>query len=112
MEYLSAAFMGLLQGVTEFLPVSSSGHLSLFQNFFNGQAPDALFNVLLHFATLLAVCVVYWRDIWEMIVEFFLLLHRPVFPPALPGQPPGGPADGAADYCGHSAPVPGPSHQG
>jgi len=67
MEYLSAAFMGLLQGVTEFLPVSSSGHLSLFQNFFNGQAPDALFNVLLHFATLLAVFVYYWHDIADMI---------------------------------------------
>lgn len=71
MEYLSAAFMGLLQGVTEFLPVSSSGHLSLFQNFFNGTAPDALFNVLLHFATLLAVFVYYWRDIVDMIAEFF-----------------------------------------
>lgn len=71
MEFLSAAFMGLLQGVTEFLPVSSSGHLSLFQNFFNGQAPDTLFNVLLHFATLLAVFVYYWHDIVDMIAEFF-----------------------------------------
>lgn len=71
MEYLNAVFMGLLQGVTEFLPVSSSGHLSLFQNFFEGKAPDNLFNVLLHFATLLAVCVVYRRDVAAMIVEFF-----------------------------------------
>lgn len=71
MEYLSAVLMGLLQGVTEFLPVSSSGHLSLFQNFFNGKAPDALFNILLHFATLLAVFVYYWHDIVDMIAEFF-----------------------------------------
>ncbi len=71
MEYLSAALMGHLQGVTEFLPVSSSGHLSLFQNFFNGKAPDNLFNVLLHFATLMAVCVVYRHDIADMILEFF-----------------------------------------
>lgn len=71
MEYLYAAFMGLLQGVTEFLPVSSSGHLSLFQNFFGGKEPDNLFNVLLHFATLLAVFVVYRKDIWQMILEFF-----------------------------------------
>lgn len=71
MEYLYAVFMGLLQGVTEFLPVSSSGHLSLFQNFFGGKAPDNLFNILLHFATLLAVCVVYRRDIVQMIAEFF-----------------------------------------
>lgn len=71
MEFLSAAFMGLLQGITEFLPVSSSGHLSLFQNFFGGGAPDNLFNILLHFATLLAVCLVYRRDIRDMILEFF-----------------------------------------
>ncbi len=71
MEYLYAGFMGLLQGITEFLPVSSSGHLSLFQNFFGGKGPDNLFNVLLHFATLLAVCVVYRRDIAEMFLEFF-----------------------------------------
>ena len=71
MEYLYAVFMGLLQGITEFLPVSSSGHLSLFQNFFGGKEPDNLFNVLLHFATLLAVCVVYRKDIAQMIAEFF-----------------------------------------
>lgn len=71
MGYLNAVFMGLLQGVTEFLPVSSSGHLSLFQNFFEGKAPDNLFNILLHFATLLAVCVFYRRDVADMILEFF-----------------------------------------
>ncbi len=69
MEYLYAALMGLLQGVTEFLPVSSSGHLSLFSGFLD--EPDPLFNILLHFATLLAVCVVYRTDIAEMILEFF-----------------------------------------
>ncbi len=71
MKYLYVAFLGLLQGLTEFLPVSSSGHLSLFQNFFGGQEPDNFFNVLLHFATLLAVCVFYRKDIAEMILEFF-----------------------------------------
>lgn len=71
MQYLSSALMGLLQGVTEFLPVSSSGHLSLFQNFFGGKEPDNLFNVLLHFATLITVCLVYRRDIGDMILEFF-----------------------------------------
>ena len=66
-----SAVLGFVQGVAEFLPISSSGHLTLFQYFFGMEEPDQLFNVLLHFATLLAVCVVYWRDIWEMIVEFF-----------------------------------------
>lgn len=81
MSYVMAVILGFVQGVAEFLPISSSGHLTLFQHFFGMEEPDQLFNVLLHFATLLAVCVVYWRDIWEMIVEFFsffgdLLSHR------------------------------------
>ena len=76
-----SAVLGFVQGVAEFLPISSSGHLTLFQHFFGMPEPDQLFNVLLHFATLLAVCVVYWRDLWEMIVEFFcffgdLFSHR------------------------------------
>ena len=66
-----SAVLGFVQGVAEFLPISSSGHLTLFQHFFGMPEPDQLFNVLLHFATLLAVCVVYWRDILEMIGEFF-----------------------------------------
>lgn len=71
MSYFMSAILGFVQGVAEFLPISSSGHLTLFQHFFGLEEPDQLFNVLLHFATLLAVCVVYWRDIVEMIVEFF-----------------------------------------
>ncbi len=80
MEYLYAAVLGLLQGITEFLPVSSSGHLSLFQNIFNAEGPDNLFNVLLHFATLLAVCVFYRRDIAEMVAEFFRAVRDLVSP--------------------------------
>ncbi len=71
MSYFMSAILGFVQGVAEFLPISSSGHLTLFQYFFGMEEPDQLFNILLHFATLLAVFVVYWRDIWEMIVEFF-----------------------------------------
>ena len=63
--------LGVVQGVAEFLPISSSGHLTLFQHFFGMPEPDDLFNILLHFATLIAVFVYYRRDIWEMILEFF-----------------------------------------
>ena len=63
--------MGFVQGVAEFLPISSSGHLTLLQHFFKMEEVDNLFNILLHFATLIAVCVVYRKDIAEMIVEFF-----------------------------------------
>ena len=71
MTYLMSAVLGFLQGVAEFLPISSSGHLSLFQHFFGMAEPDNLFNILLHFATLIAVCIYYFQDVLEMIVEFF-----------------------------------------
>ena len=66
-----AMVLGVVQGVAEFLPISSSGHLSLLQHFFGMEEPDALYNILLHFATLVAVCVVYRKDIADMVVEFF-----------------------------------------
>ena len=75
MTYLMSVFMGFLQGVAEFLPISSSGHLALFQAFFgmeNMEETQMFFTVLLHFGTLISVFIVYWRDIVEMIREFFL----------------------------------------
>lgn len=71
MTFWKAVILGVVQGVAEFLPISSSGHLSLLQYFFGMTEPDALYNILLHFATLVAVCAVYWRDVADMIVEFF-----------------------------------------
>ena len=75
LTYLFSILMGIVQGVAEFLPISSSGHLALFQSFFgmeNVEEKYMLFTVLLHFGTLISVCIVYWRDIIEMIREFFL----------------------------------------
>lgn len=73
MTLFMAILLGIVQGVAEFLPISSSGHLTLMQHFFSGmEEPDSLYNILLHFATLIAVCVVYWKDIVEMVREFFL----------------------------------------
>lgn len=70
MSILQAIFLGIVQGVTEFLPVSSSGHLAIFQNFFNIQTDGGmLFDVMLHVGTLVAVFVVYWKDIRKMILE-------------------------------------------
>jgi len=66
-----SAILGVVQGVAEFLPISSSGHLTLFQHFFGMEEPDNLFNILLHFATLMAVCIYYFQDVVEMVVEFF-----------------------------------------
>ena len=76
MNYLFSIAMGFLQGVAEFLPISSSGHLTLFQYFFspeqNPEELDMLFTILLHFGTLISVCVYYWQDVVGMIREFFL----------------------------------------
>ena len=76
MNYLFSVAMGFLQGVAEFLPISSSGHLTLFQYFFspeqNPEELDMLFTILLHFGTLISVCVYYWQDVVGMIREFFL----------------------------------------
>lgn len=77
MTYMSAVLMGILQGVAEFLPISSSGHLALFQHFFgveNYEETQMFFTVLLHLGTLISVFVYYWHDILDMIREFFLLL--------------------------------------
>ena len=77
MDYISSVLMGILQGIAEFLPISSSGHLALFQHFFgveNYEETQMFFTVLLHLGTLISVFVYYWKDIWEMIREFFLLL--------------------------------------
>ena len=59
MSVLSSIFLGLVQGVAEFLPISSSGHLSLFQNFFGLVSAEGslFFDVLLHLGTLIAVFV-------------------------------------------------------
>lgn len=73
MTYWLAALLGFIQGVTEFLPVSSSGHLAVLQNLFgmeNVGETDMLFDVLLHFATLVSIVIVFRADIAAMIREF------------------------------------------
>ena len=70
-DILNAIFQGIIQGVTEFLPVSSSGHLAIYQHFFSSSSTSgAMFSVMLHLGTLFAVCLVYRKTIWALIVEF------------------------------------------
>lgn len=70
-----AIIQGIIQGLTEFLPVSSSGHLALYQ-YFTGQSGEsgALFSLVLHFGTLIAVFVAFWGTIKELILEFFSMV--------------------------------------
>ena len=73
MTFLQSILLGLIQGVAEFLPISSSGHLAIAQNLLNINAEvPAFYDVLLHLGTLIAVFVAYWPDIVDMIREFFL----------------------------------------
>ena len=67
MDLLYAILLGIVQGLTEFLPVSSSGHLVLMQQIFNINAPGLFFDTMLHAGTLIAVFAVLWKDIWEII---------------------------------------------
>ena len=89
MTLLSSILLGLIQGVAEFLPISSSGHLAIAEHLLGvtGTHPPEFFDVLLHLGTLAAVFVAYWGDIRDMIVEFFC---------------------GVRDLARHSTPVPVP----
>lgn len=70
MSLFEGAFLGLIQGLAEFLPISSSGHLNLLQALFGVEMEhQLLFNILLHVATLAAVGIMFWRDWVDMILH-------------------------------------------
>lgn len=71
MKLWQAILFAILQGVTEFLPVSSSGHLVLLKQLFGLESSvDVSFDVMLHVGTLIAVCAVYWKDVYRLFIEF------------------------------------------
>lgn len=76
MNIFEAIVLGTVQGLTEFLPVSSSGHLAIFQHFFGLNDNNLFFNVMLHVGTLTAVCAVYWRLFLRLIKSFFRILKK------------------------------------
>jgi len=67
MSLAQALFLGFIQGITEFLPVSSSGHLVIFQNIFGLKEPNLFFDVALHFGTLLAVLIVLKKEVFSLL---------------------------------------------
>lgn len=72
MTWLEALFLGVLQGITEFFPVSSSGHLVLGQEVLGIEAPGIVFDVFVHVATLISVLIVYRATLWRLIQGMFL----------------------------------------
>ena len=71
MEIWQAIVLGLTQGLTEFLPVSSSGHLVFLQRIFGISEGGLFFNIILHLGTLVAVCAVFWKDIIALFKKPF-----------------------------------------
>ena len=72
MEWWQAILLGIVQGLTEFLPVSSSGHLMIFKELLGVDGEGFLdFTVTVHFATVLATIVVFWSAIWQLLKGFF-----------------------------------------
>lgn len=77
MIYLSLIMLGVIQGLAEFLPISSSGHLAIFKNLLPGleaYTEDITLDILLHLGTLIAVFIVYRQTIWKMITGFFSMI--------------------------------------
>lgn len=77
MDWLHAIVFGVTQGLTEFLPVSSSGHLIIVPWLFKWEEPGLAFDAALHLGTLLAVLIYFWRDIFEMIVALPTAARNP-----------------------------------
>jgi len=77
MNFIESLVLGIIQGLTEFLPVSSSGHLVIFQHLFGISSNDIAFEIVVHLGTLMSVFVVYYSDIMQMIKSFFGGIAKP-----------------------------------
>jgi len=79
MTLIQAIFLGIIQGLTEFLPVSSSGHLAIFKELLGVKVPEGAsaltFDIILHIGTLIAIFVIYFRDIKKMVLEFIFMMR-------------------------------------
>ena len=80
MEIVNGIILGIVQGLTEFLPISSSGHLIIMRDFLGIQSDNGLsFDAVLQLATTLAVLVYFWKDLWRIFMSFInLLLRKPI----------------------------------
>ena len=75
LTYLQALILGIVQGLGEFLPISSSGHLAVIQYFFGIEGESVLlFAVMLHLGTLISVFIIYWHDIVKLVKELIAVI--------------------------------------
>lgn len=70
--WIAAVLLGIIEGLTEFIPVSSTGHLVLAADFFNAPTPPGrVFEIVIQLGAILAVCVLYWNRLWPKALAFF-----------------------------------------
>ena len=74
MSLMMAIILGIFQGIAEFLPISSSGHLVLLQNFFEMDQGELFVSVMLHLGTLISIVIVFYKDIIAIIGSFFQIV--------------------------------------
>jgi len=74
LNWIEAIVLGIFQGVAEFLPISSSGHLALLQHLFGITEGNLFFTEMLHFGTLISIIIVYFEDVKRIIIEFLSLV--------------------------------------
>lgn len=68
MDLIKIIFLGIIQGITEFLPISSSGHLVIFQNLFGINTDQITLDIFLHFGTVIPVIIIYWDDVRDILL--------------------------------------------
>ncbi len=85
MTHIEAIILGVVQGCTEFLPLSSSGHLVIAQKLFGLKEPQLTFDVILHFATVISVVFFFWKDILALKIRDYVLMAVATIPAAVVG---------------------------
>lgn len=76
MGFIESFFLGVLQGIAEFLPISSSGHLAVAKELLHLRDVPMFYDIILHIATLLAIFIVYWKTIWRLITTAVRFIFR------------------------------------
>lgn len=85
MNFFQAVILGFIQGLTEFLPVSSSGHLAITQHFLGLKEANLAFNTFLHFGTLLAVIIFFWKELLKLKIKNWLVIAVGTIPAVFAG---------------------------
>ena len=80
LKLIKFIFLGIIQGITEPLPISSSGHIFLFKNLFNTTMFNSLnFEIISNFGSFIAIFIIFWKDIKDLVSSFFIYIFNNYF---------------------------------